>query len=86
MTFFANMIHMAVGEAEASLDFYHLSPRDVHLAKTRKANMQIQPVVRVIVAPVLAKHFFDQLRPHVDQRSTLQQVRGGKVGHAAIAD
>ncbi|HEV1993781.1 MAG TPA: hypothetical protein VGR03_05575 [Candidatus Acidoferrum sp.] len=73
-TFFANAIFVALGEGESTLDFYHLPPREVHLAKTLKANIQIQPIVRVIMSSVLTKHFFETLRPHAEQGLTLQTV------------
>jgi hypothetical protein len=66
-TLFANTIFAAVGEGESTLDFYHLPPREVHLAKTQKRDMQIQPTVRVIMSSVLTKHFFDALRPHAER-------------------
>ncbi len=84
MTLFANMIFMAVGEGESSLDFYHLSPRDVHLAKTRSMDMQVQPTVRVIMSSILTKHFFNLLKPYADQNAALQPIQG-KVAHATVA-
>jgi len=68
-TLFANTIFAAVGEGESTLDFYHLPPREVHLAKTQKRDMQIQPTVRVIMSSVVTKHFFDALRPHAERQS-----------------
>jgi hypothetical protein len=65
-TFFANAIFVALGEGEATLDFYHMPPRAVHLAKTQKADIELLPVVRVIVSSVLTKHFFETLRPHAE--------------------
>jgi hypothetical protein len=64
---FANAIFVAVGDGESTFDFYHLSPREVHLAKTQKMDMQIQPTIRVIMSSALTKHFFEALRPHADQ-------------------
>ena len=66
-TVFANTIFAAVGETESTLDFYHLSPREVHLAKTQKKDIQLQPVIRVIVSTVLTKVFFDTLRPYAER-------------------
>jgi len=66
-TVFANTIFAAVGETESTLDFYHLSPREVHLAKTQKKDIQLQPIIRVIVSTVLTKVFFDTLRPYAEQ-------------------
>jgi hypothetical protein len=57
-TLFANMIFMAIGEGESSLDFYHLPPREVHLAKTQKMDMQLVPIVRVILSSIVTKYFF----------------------------
>jgi hypothetical protein len=70
-TVFANTIFAAVGEDESTLDFYHLSPREVHLAKTQRKDMQILPIIRVIVSTVLTKYFFDTLRPYTEQGQSL---------------
>jgi len=69
ITLFANMIFLAVGDGESTLDFYHLAPREVHLAKTQKKEMELQPTVRVIISSVLTKHFFNTLRPHAEGAS-----------------
>lgn len=63
---FANMIFLAVGDGESTLDFYHLAPREVHLAKTQKKDMELEPTVRVIMSSVLTKHFFNMLRPYAE--------------------
>jgi len=76
-TLFANTIFAAVGEGESTLDFYHLSPREVHLAKTQKKDMQIQPTVRVIMSSVLTKYFFDTLRPHAEQGQSVSPLMEG---------
>jgi hypothetical protein len=70
-TVFANTIFAAVGETESTLDFYHLAPREIHLAKTQKKDIQLQPIIRVIVSTVLTKIFFDTLRPHAEQGESL---------------
>ena len=69
ITLFANMIFLAVGEGESTLDFYHLPPREVHLAKTQKADIQLKATVRVILSSILTKHFFNTLRPHAEGAS-----------------
>lgn len=73
-TFFANAIFAALGEGESTLDFYHMPPRAVHLAKTQKADIQLLPIVRVIISSVLTKHFFETLRPHAEGGATFQSV------------
>lgn len=78
-TLFANTIFAALGDGESAVDFYHLSPRDVHLAKTQRANMQIHAVVRVMMSSVLTKHLFDTLRPYKGRGAALQPtLEGGK--------
>jgi len=69
VTLFANMIFLAVGDGESTLDFYHLAPREVHLAKTQKKDMELEPTVRVIISSVLTKHFFNTLRPYAESAS-----------------
>jgi hypothetical protein len=65
---FANVVFVVAGDGETTLDFYHLSPREVHLAKTQKQEMLLQPTIRVIMSSVLTKYFFDSLRPYVEGR------------------
>jgi hypothetical protein len=76
-TLFANMIFLAAGDGESTFDFYHLSPREVHLAKTQKKDMHLIPIVRVIMSSVLTKEFFIRLRPYAEQAAKLQPVPEG---------
>ncbi len=73
-TLFANILFAAAGEGESSFDFYHLSPREVHLAKTQRTDMNILPTVRVIMSSVLTKYFFKVLSTLVQTVSTNKQV------------
>jgi hypothetical protein len=77
-TLFANMIFIAVGAGDTCIDFYHLPSRDVHLAKTRKMDMQILPTVRVIMSVVLTKYFFELFRPYANDEGT--NLMHGKTG------
>jgi hypothetical protein len=76
-TFFANAIFAALGEGESTLDFYHMPPRAVHLAKTQKADIQLLPIVRVIISSVLTKLFFETLRPEAEARTNFQSAPEG---------
>jgi hypothetical protein len=76
-TFFANAIFAALGEGESTLDFYHMPPRAVHLAKTQKADIQLLPIVRVIISSVLTKYFFESLRPEAEARANFQSALEG---------
>jgi hypothetical protein len=69
VTLFANMIFLALGDGESTLDFYHLPPREVHLAKTKRADIQLKATVRVILSSVLTKHFFNTIRPYAEGAS-----------------
>lgn len=76
-TLFANMIFLSAGDGESTFDFYHMSPRDVHLAKTQRKNIQLHPIVRVIMSSVLTKEFFNKLRPYVESGLRPQPVAEG---------
>lgn len=78
-TLFANLIFVATGEGESILDFYQLSPREIHFAKTQKKDMQIQPAIRVFVSTILLKYFFGLLRPHAQEQMNLQSLEGGNI-------
>ncbi len=84
MTLFANLIFMAVGQGESSLDFYHLSPREVHLAKTKKTDMQLAPIGRVILSSVLTKYFFELIRPLAQVAQSLEASTQGR-GRATVS-
>lgn len=83
-TLFANMIFIVAGQGESSLDFYHLPPRDVHLAKTEKIDMQIVPIVRVILSSVLTKYFLELVKQLATGTSASDLLSGGKV-HATAS-
>jgi hypothetical protein len=85
MTLFANIIFIAVGIGDTCLDFYHLSSRDVHFAKTGKMDMQLQPTVRVILSAILTKYFFDLLRTYVNNDHTAPQPGARGVKNASIS-
>ena len=76
-TLFANMIFLAAGDGESTFDFYHMSPREVHLAKTKQKNILLHPIVRVIMSSVLTKEFFTKLRPYAENTARLQPVADG---------
>jgi len=83
-TLYANNIFIATGGTETCLDFYYLSPRDVHLAKTRKAQIELFPIIRVIISPVLVKYMFNELRPHAEGASVAGATQG-RSQHAGVS-
>lgn len=76
-TFFANTIFVAAGDGESTLDFYHLSPRAIHLAKAQRTDMNLSAAVRVIISSVLTKYFFDTIRSHADHAVESQPAQEG---------
>jgi hypothetical protein len=82
-TFFANTIFVAAGDGESTLDFYHLSPRMIHLAKAQKADMTLAAAVRIIISSALTKYFFDVIRSRADQNveSRPGQEGGRRAAH-----
>lgn len=62
-TLYANLIFLATGGAESSLDFYYLPMRDIHFAKTfAGSEISLQPVIRIPTSPVLVKQMFNLCR------------------------
>jgi hypothetical protein len=62
--FRANNVFMAVLSSEAVLDFYYISPGDIHLAQTKKkSDVSLEPVVRVVVTTPLLNEFLDMCKP-----------------------
>jgi hypothetical protein len=85
MTLFANIIFITVGVGDTCLDFYHLSSRDVHFAKTSKRDMHLQPTVRLILSAILTKYFFDLLRSYVNKEYMASQPGARGVKNASVA-
>jgi hypothetical protein len=71
-TLYANSIFVSVGLGESCLDFYYLPPKDLHLARTRGADISLYPVVRVTLSQVVLKRLFDLCRPHAMPVETSQ--------------
>lgn len=79
-TFYANLLFMAVGIGESSLDFYQLSPRQIHFAKSGLLNeMQVLPVLRVAMSTPLSKRFLTEIAQHPASQAARQQQQNGVV-------
>lgn len=65
-TLYANNAFMAVGAGECSLDLYYLSPRDIHLAKTRRMALTLHPIIRLIMPSLTVKDLLNQVRPYAE--------------------
>lgn len=63
----ANNVFMAVLGGEAVLDFYYISPGDIHLVRQKhKKEISLDPVVRVVVSTPVLLEFLDKCRPFAD--------------------
>jgi hypothetical protein len=79
-TFYANVLFMAVGIGESSLDFYHLSPRQIHFAKGGSLQeMQVLPVIRVSMSTALSKRLLTEIAEHSPSQTSPQQEPNGVV-------
>jgi len=60
----SNNVFMAVLGGEAVLDFYYISPGDIHYARTKqKRDIALDPVVRVVVSVHLLWEFLNKCKP-----------------------
>ena len=74
-TLFANVIFVTTGGGESCLDFYYLPVRDIHLAKAQRAEIGMDPIVRVLCSPALLKYFLDLCRPYASTMTEPSQAR-----------
>jgi hypothetical protein len=64
----ANNVFMAVLGEEAVLDFYYISPGDVHLARQKqKKEIALDAVVRVVVSTAVLVELLEKCKPFADR-------------------
>ena len=80
-TLYANHIYASTAGEESCLDFYYISPRDTHLARTQKANIALTPVIRITLSVVLFKHFCELIRQGKSSKGNSPKVES-EVEHA----
>jgi hypothetical protein len=67
----ANNVFMAVLGGEAVLDFYYISPGDIHYARLKqKKEIALDPVVRVVVSLHLLLEFLNKCKPFGESLKT----------------
>jgi hypothetical protein len=66
-TFRSNNVFMGVWGQDAVADFYYISPRDIHMLRTKNADVNLEPVVRVAMETALMLEFLEKCRPFVDR-------------------
>jgi len=63
-TFHVSTVFISVMASEAVLDFYYISPGDVHHARTgRKNSIDLNPVIRVSISTPLLNELLQQVIP-----------------------
>jgi hypothetical protein len=66
--FRANTVFMALLVGESVIDFYYISPGDIHLARDhRRSEIPLEPVVRVVLSTPLLVEFLDKCQPFADR-------------------
>lgn len=69
-TFRSNNVFMGVWGEDSVLDFYYLSPKDMHEARTRqRADVSLEPVIRVVMDTALLYEFLEKCRPFAEEHS-----------------
>ncbi len=72
-SFRSNNAYMGVWGEEAMIDFFYISPRDIHFFRIKKADdATLEPVVRVVMETVLLDEFLEKCRPFAEDRSRLE--------------
>jgi hypothetical protein len=67
-TFRANNVYLGTWGEESMMDFYYLSPRDIHLAQSQsRAELDLDPVVRIVLSTAVMFEFLEKCRPHVER-------------------
>lgn len=67
-TFRSNNVFMGVWGEDSVLDFYYLSPKDMHDLRTRQhTDVSLEPVIRVVLDTGLLDEFLEQCRPFAEE-------------------
>lgn len=73
--FRANNVFMAVLPSEAVLDFFYISPGDIHFAQMKKkSEVVLEPVVRVLISTPLLYEFLEQCRPLGEKFTAIMEM------------
>ena len=64
-TRFANCIFLATSVGEGALDFYYMPGRDIHFARLYRSEIDLEPLIRVIMPLPVLQYLFELCRPFV---------------------
>lgn len=77
-TFRSNNVFMGMWGEESLMDFYYLSPRDIHFARQKQTQeVGLEPVVRVIMPTALMVEFLEKCRPYAEKLSEVSVPGAG---------
>jgi len=80
-TFRANNVFMGVWGYDAVLDFYFISPRDMHFLRTQDStSVALEPVIRVVVGTALLAEFLDKCKVYVDRITAIATTDENHLG------
>jgi hypothetical protein len=75
-TFRSNNVFMGMWGEEAVMDFYYISPRDIHFAKQQhRGDVGLEPVIRVVMSTALVFEFLEKCGHHVESASVIEVVK-----------
>jgi hypothetical protein len=83
-TFQSNQVMMALSEGECVLDFFYLSPKDMFLRPRAGEAVDLEPVVRVLLAPELLLLFLDRCEPVAEALGSSFSVKAFEEAHADL--
>lgn len=83
-TLYANNVHLSTAGGDSCLDFYYLSPRDLHFARTQGSDISLHAIIRVTLSPVLVKCILDACRPYAEAL-TANEGKKEKIHRASVS-
>jgi hypothetical protein len=74
----ANNVFMAILGHDAVLDFYYISPGDIHFVTMKKRKeVHLEPVIRIAMNTAIMFEFFEKCSPVADELADLANVEYG---------
>jgi len=72
-TFRANNVFIGAWGEEAVMDFYYISPREMHYAQfQQRVDAGLEPVIRVLMSTGLLFEFLEKCRHHIESLPEIQ--------------
>ncbi|MGA2769386.1 MAG: hypothetical protein ABSG26_01090 [Bryobacteraceae bacterium] len=66
--FRANNVFMAAIGDDSIMDFYYIAPPDIHFVRIgRRADVYLEPIIRIALPTALMLEFLEQCKPHAER-------------------